>query len=376
MRSGDYLINGKTPAMNLPVYDGNLANLASATQFAYIPSIPISALNYLNTANVSVSIPLYTGGRIRNGNKLATIGEEVSQNQKTLTTTEVLVRTEELYWTLISLKEKEKTLLSYKIMLDTLYRDVKNYNLAGMAQRNDLLKVQLKQNELQSNLFKLKDGITLTSMALCQNIGVSYDSTLVFNSQPLKAESVIVQPNAKSLVSNRIEYTLLNNAVDAEKLQQKMTRGEYMPQLAITGMGMTVDVANNVSTNTMALVTLSVPISDWWGGTHKIRQQRMKLEKAKAMLIENTELLALQIEQAGNEVNENDFEVKLAEKSLEQAHENLKLTEDNYKAGVIGISDLLEAQAIYQKANDDLTDAKCSYQIKAAKYLQATGNYK
>jgi len=66
----------------------------------------------------------------------------------------------------------------------------------------------------------------------------------------------------------------------------------------------------------------------------------------------------------------------LSEKSIEQARENLKVTGDNYHSGVVGISDLLEAQALFQSANNNLTDARCSFQMKKAKHLQAKGEYK
>ena len=82
MRSSDYLIKGTIPSMNLPVYDGNLANLATASQYAYVPEIPINALNYINMASISVTQPIFAGGRIVNGNKLAKIGSEVSQQKK------------------------------------------------------------------------------------------------------------------------------------------------------------------------------------------------------------------------------------------------------------------------------------------------------
>ena len=376
MKSTDYLLKLKTPEMNLPVYDGNPANIATATQYAYVPSTPINALDYLNTASIDITLPLYTGGRIRNGNKLAALGEEVSRGQKALTTIEVLVGTEELYWTLMSLKEKEKTVYCYATMLDTLYRDVNNYNKAGLVQRNDLLKVQLKQNEVQTNMLKLKNGIELTKRALCQHIGIAYDSTLVIESQPLIPQSLTLQSDAQNQATKRVEYTLLNKAVEAEELKQKMTLGEYLPQLAITGSGSVTDMMGETTHNAIALVTLSVPISDWWGGSHKLKQQRMKIEKAKTELQENTEQMKLQITQAGNDLKETWFQTQIAGKSVEQARENLKVTEDNYRSRTISISDLLEAQALSQSANDNLTDAKCTYQIKMAKYSQAIGNYK
>jgi multidrug efflux pump subunit AcrB/outer membrane protein TolC len=376
MRSSDYLLKIKTPEMNLPVYDGNPANLATATQFAYFPPLSINALDYMNVASVSVSLPVYMGGRIRNGNALASLGEDVSKQQKDMVVTDVLIHTEELYWNLISLKGKRETILSYKTMLDTLYRDVNNFYTSGMVQRNDLLKVQLKQNEIQSNLLKVDNGIVMTLRALCQFIGIEYDSALVFSEQP-SANPFLSEDvrDTKNAVSNRVEYKLLNKAVEAEQLQKKMTIGELMPQVSLSGMGVYYDAMNNTDKTAIALLNVSIPITGWWGGSHKIKQQQMKVEKAMVDREETAELLALQAEQAGNELTESWSQLKLSERSVEQARENLKVTDDNYRSGVVGIADLLEAQALFQSSSDNLTDALCSYQIKKAKHLQSTGNY-
>ena len=376
MRSSDYLLKLKTPEMNLPVYDGNPANLSTSTQFAYIPPISINALDYMNVANVSVALPVYMGGRIRNGNALASLGEDVSKQQKSMVVTDVLIHTEELYWNLISLQGKRKTLDSYRTMLDTLYRDVNNYYTSGMVQRNDLLKVQLKQNEIESNILKIDNGIVMTTRALCQFIGVDYDSMLVFSEQPASDPKIPSQiEDHKNVIAGRVEIQLLNKAVEAELLQKKMAIGELMPQLSLSGMGVYYDVAKKTDKAALALVNVSIPITGWWGGSHKIKQQQMKVEKAMVEREETTELLTLQAEQAGNELTESWSQLKLSEKSVEQARENLKVTDDNYHAGVIGISDLLEAQALFQSSNDNLTDAMCGYQIKKAKHLQSIGEY-
>jgi outer membrane protein TolC len=154
-----------------------------------------------------------------------------------------------------------------------------------------------------------------------------------------------------------------------------MTRGELMPQLALGGMVAYVDIVNSGVTQKFAFASLSIPISDWWGGSHKIKQQNLKIEKAKNKLNETAELLALQIEQARNELQESFEQVKLAEKSVEQAQENLKVTNDNYRTGNIGISDLLEAQALFQSSKDNLTNSRCTYKIAESKYMQAIGKY-
>ncbi len=374
MRSADYLIKAKTPAMNLPVWDGkNPGQLLNPTQFAYIPSLSLGLVDYMNTVAVTVAMPVYAGGRIRRGYKLARLGEDVNVYQKAMTRDEVLARTEDLFWTLHSLTEKEKTIRSYQEMLDSLYRDVNNYTSAGLAQKNDALKVQMKQNELKINMLKLKNGINLTRRALCQLVGLAYDSSLVFTAPPdLQVASVIFQ-DPDQLVKNRSEYNLLNKVVEVKQMQKKMAVGEYLPQLSLVGTGFYYDVMDNTANNALGMVSLSIPISDWWGGSHKIKRQEIELEQAESSLLENTEMLSLQIRQAANEVGETRYQVSVSQVSVEQAAENLRISQDNYKAGIIGISDLLEAQAVAQQAKDNLTEAQCQFRSKFARYKLMTG---
>lgn len=377
LKSADYLIKGSIPSMNLPVYDGNIGNLASATQFAYTPAIPIKALDYISMASITVAQPIFAGGRIVNGNKLAKIGQKVSQEKKLLTTTEVLVKTEELYWTIIALQGKLKTLSSFDKLLNQLLSDVTVSLKAGLIQRSDLLKVQLKMNELEINRLKLKNGIDLSKRALCQQIGIAYDSTLVLV-QPLTPTKLQQESSDASITiaKNRHEYQLLSKAVDAEKLQKKMVLGELLPQVSIGALGYTNDVMNTKSSNALAFVSVSVPISDWWGGSHKLKETQFKIEQANNKLVETTELLSLQIEQAKNACTEEYFQISIAQKSVEQARENMRVTNDNYKAGVSNMSDLLEAQSAFQGAEDSLIEARCNYQIKKVKYLQSINVYK
>lgn len=335
-----------------------------------------NSLDYMNTAALTVAMPLYAGGRIYNGNKLAALAEDVSHYKKDMAVDEVMIRTEELYWTLQSLIEKGKTVQEYKNMLDTLYRDVNNYVEAGLAQRNDLLKVQLKQNELETNYRKVQNGIELTKRAICQHVGIPYTDSIEFEPAHFDRLVEVSQSSTEELVEGRKEYQLLNKAVEAQELQKKMIRGEYMPQVAVAGAGYWLDMMDNRSTNALGMLTVTIPLTDWWGGSHKIKQQNVKLEQARMQLNEKTELMNLQIRQMTDELSVNDFQISVSQKSVDQAQENLTVSQNNYQAGVIGISDLLEAQAVYQQAKDNLTEANCNYQIAAAKYLVLTGNYK
>ena len=377
VKMSDYLVKSSIPQMNLPVYDGNPANIPLATQFTYFPGMPLNLIDYMNFGFAMAAQPVFMGGRIYYGNKLARTGYEISSEKKLMTETEVLVKTEELYWNIKALTEKLATIDSYMKLLENLNHDVTLAYNAGLVQRTDLLKVQLKQNELEGNRLKLTNGITLSKKALCQHIGIQYDSTLMLTDKISVTENPVdLYVSPEEAVKNRNEYRILEKAVQAEELQKKLAIGENMPQLAVGVAGVYTDVMDKTDQLGMAFATLNIPISDWWGGSHKIKQSRAKVEYAGYRLNETTELLSLQITQVQNELNQNYFYIGNAEKSVAQAQENLKVTKDNYDAGITGMSDLLEAQSVYQAALDSLTEAKCNYQVSRAKYKQAINDYK
>ena len=377
MKSSKSFIEFEMPEMNLPVYDGIPANIATATQFAYFPGMTLKLLDYVNTAYITAAQPVYAGGRISNGFKLASLGEEFSEHKLNLTLEEVLIKTEEYYWTIVALQEKQKTLNSYEELLNNLKKDVSVSYEAGLIQKSDLLKVQLELNSIVANKLKLENGISLLKMTLGQHIGIknvnnfSIADTLIETDTP----STLYR-NPQEALLNRNEYQMLNKAVDAEVLQKKIALGEYMPQLAIGVQGLYLDWLDQQNTYGLAFATLSVPVSGWWGGSHKIQEHKIKVDIAQNNLEEKSELLLLQIDKLYKDLNESFMQIFVAKSSNEQAQEHLKIVQDNYDAGIISTSDLLEAQAMFQQSEDGLVDAKTIFKIKKAYYLQAIAQYK
>lgn len=375
MQADDYLIKEEIPAANLPVYDGNPVNLMTPTEFAYFPGMDLNMLDYTNLGHVTAIEPLYMGGQVRNGNKLAAIGQEIRAHELILSEEDALMKTEEHYWTLISLREKMKTIISYEKLLDTLHKDVSVSYDAGLVGRADLLKVELKQNELQTNKIKLQNGIDLVSMALCQNMGIAYSPSLIFESEELTPTLIKDYfMNPETAYQNRQEYQMLTKAIDAEVLQKRMARGENMPQLTVGVQGLYLDVMENQTTHGLAFVTLNVPLSGWWEGSHKIKEHQIKIDMAENHLEESSELFVLQIEKSYKELIESHQQIQLAEKSVEQVKEHLKVIRDNYKAGMVSTSDMLEAQAMFQEAEANYSDAVCASQIRLAYYRKVSAN--
>ena len=356
-----------------PELGAALAQSLPAEALAALGSpISMSMIKNGTIAGVTAVQPIFAGGQIINGNKLAKVGEDVSRLQLQLSENEVEKQTEQYYWQLVSLQEKMKTIEAVQAMLADIYKEVDVAVRAGVAMRNDLLQVQLRQNDVESQKVKLKNGINILRLLLAQYCGLSGDSFAVSVDGSAVA-SIPQQKDRQQALLQTAEYQLLQKQVEATKLQHKMEIGKNLPTVGI-GAGYNYhNLMENDRTFGMVFATVSVPISDWWGGSHAIKRKKIARQQAEEQLADNSELLKIRMLNAWNNVEESRQQLEIALRSIEQAEENLRLNRDYYKAGTSKMSDLLEAQLLYQQSLDRRTDAYADYQNKLLEYRQATG---
>ena len=333
--------------------------------------ISVSMMKNGTIAGINAVQPVFAGGQIINGNKLAKVGEDVSRLQLQLSENEVEKQTEQYYWQLVSLQEKMKTIEAVQALLADVYKDVDVAVRAGVAMRNDLLQVQLRQNEVESQKLKVQNGISIVRLLLAQYCGLSNDSFAVSVYDGFAVTST--QQEHQQALLQTAEYQLLQKQVEATKLQRKMEIGKNLPTVGV-GAGYNYhNLLDNNHSFAMVFATVSVPISDWWGGSHAIKRKKIAQQQAEEQLADNSELLKIRMQNAWNGVQESYQQLLLAQRGIEQAEENLRLNRNYYKAGTSKMSDLLEAQLLYQQSLDRRTDAFADHQNKLLEYRQATG---
>ena len=321
-------------------------------------------------AGITAMQPLFAGGQIVNGNRLAKVGEDVSRLQMQLSANEVERQAEQYYWQLVSLQQKMHTIEAVDTLLADIHKDVDVAVRAGVAMRNDLLQVELRQNDLQSQRLKLQNGIQLVRLLLNQFCGLKSDAWRV--AYDMGAEEHDMSAEDSSLASLP-EYQLLQKQAEAATLQKRMTIGQQLPTVAI-GAGYNYhDLLDNDRTFVMAFATVSVPISDWWGGAHAIKRRKLEEQKAREQLTDGAEMLKIRMQKARNDVSEARQQLQLARRAIEQSKENLRLNRNYYRAGTSRMSDLLEAQLLFQQTLDRQTDAYADLQNRLLDYRQAIG---
>ena len=341
---------------------------------ANLGGMPLALLKNGIVGDITVTQPLFAGGQIVNGNKLAQLGVEVTRFKQEQSEKEVLLTTEVYYWQIISLNEKLKTLAIVEQLVNSLYKDVDAAVKAGVKNRNDLLQVQLRKNSVASDRLQLENGLKLSRMLLGQYVGLKADSLNIESvsfDEPASPEKLRTDHGAALLTTP--EYQLLAKNVEANRLQQKITVGKYLPTVGIGASYMYDDLMDKDNTTAMVFAKVSVPISDWWGGSHAIKKQKFQTMMAQNEQRNNSDLLLIQMQKLWNDVEESYKQVKLAEESVVTATENVRLNTNYYQAGTTTLSDLLDSQLLLQQSRNQHTDAYTQYLIKQTQYLQATG---
>ncbi|MDD2960560.1 MAG: TolC family protein [Muribaculaceae bacterium] len=325
---------------------------------------------------ITATQPIFAGGQIINSNNLAKVGLEVSKLQQKLSENEVVYTTEQYYWQIVTIKEKLKTIVTLELMLDNLCKDVEASVNAGITTRNNLLQAQLKKNEIESNRMNLENNLSLCKMILAQYVGIEdslFDVETVVNTDNIPLFPEQLRRDHQSSLRLIPEYNMLEKNVEANRLQQKIAVGKNLPTVGVGAGYMYDNLMDKGHSFGMVFASVSIPLSGWWGGSYAIKKQKIQVRNAEDDLKNSSDLLVIKMQKSWNDLSDAYKQMVLSYKSINQATENLRLNQDYYKAGTISMSDLLDAQSLFQQSRDKYVDSYSQYQIKTLEYLQATG---
>lgn len=318
--------------------------------------------------------PIFVGGQIYNGNQLAKIGTRAAKLQETLAETEIRKNTETYYWLIISLKEKLKTLAEAEKQVDGIYSDVQVAVEAGVAVKNDLLRVELEKKKLQSNRLKLENGISVAKLMLARQINrdnADFDLADADLSQITPPESYAI--SADDGVERRAESKLLAISREAAEKERSMERGKVLPTLAVGASLLYQNLLDDDAVNGVLFASLTVPISDWWSNSYSTAKLDLKAKKAAIDEVENKNLIKVDIDAKWNTLNESFKQIEISRDAIAQAEENLRIQREFYNAGTATLSNLLEAETLRQQAADSYTETVTGYYTAVCAYLTATG---
>ena len=365
---------------DLSLPDGLASQLPPAVSAAWPTNIAFMKNGVFGS--VSAIQPVFMGGQIINGNKLAKAGVEASEIQLEASEDQVELSTEQYYWQVVSLKEKLLTLNAIHQMLVELEKDVNNRVRVGAVNRNDLLQVQLRKGEVESSQLEVEQSLSTLSQLLAQHVGIANESIDVVLPADLvdmgeSGEPAIpanLRQDHQSALNATPQYRLLEKNVEVHRLQHRLKVGSNMPKVGVGADYSWNNLMNDGGRGTGTLFAfVQIPISGWWGGAHAIKKQKLALDDAREQLTDNGQKLVIHMNSSWAAVETSHKKLLIAHNAIIQAEENLRLNKDYYRVGSTKMSDLLLAEQQYQAACDRYTDAYSDMQTKILEYRQATG---
>lgn len=327
---------------------------------------------------ITLTQPLYMGGKIRAYNKITKYAEELARQQHNTGMQEVILDTDQAYWQVISLVNKKKLAEGYLKLLEKLDSDVEKMIAEGVATKADGLSVRVKVNEAEMTLTKVEDGLSLARMLLCQLCGIDLSTPIVLEDEQIDDIPLMEntsQANVETALANRPELHSLELATKIYKQKVNVTRAEFLPSVALMGnyMATNPSVFNSFENKFKGMwnvgVMVQIPIWHWGEGIYKVKAAKAEARIAQYQLDDVKEKIELQVNQSAFKVREAAKKLTMAKKNLEKADENLRYATLGFEEGVIAPSNVLEAHTAWLSAQSEKIDAQIDVKLTEI-YLQ------
>lgn len=351
-------------------------------QYAYFPTQNLKyKLGNIIQAGLTVEQPIYMGGKISAGYAMSKLAREMAVQNERLTEAQVIVNTEEAYALLIRATEMRAVALQYDSLLLTLQHDVTAARNHGMASYNDVLKVDVKKNEAELQLRQAENGQRLARMNLCRLVALPLETEInaIPPSTSIAETGADLLGDGDEFLAVRPEAILLDQKARLAEQKVRVERSEFLPQVGVAAgysylYGMKLNDSRLIDgASFTALLNVSIPLYHFGEGRNKVRAARMEAQQARVEQQDLLDQMRLEIAREANNVDEARLELEVTTRSLTQATENLRMARKSYDAGMESLSDLLEAQTLYQQACAQQVEARCQLSLAYARYRKATG---
>lgn len=347
----------------LPIVDG-LINSVDNAQHLDIQNVWIGS--------VSLVQPVFMGGKIISYNQITQYARQLAESMNDLQLQNVIYKTDETYWQVISLANKKKLADAYANLLRKMDSDVSAMISEGVATETEGLSVKVKLNEAEMAQTKVDNGLALSRMLLAQICGLSLDEPVALsdeNIESLPTNTPEITANVNEAFMNRDELKSLELATKIYKKKESIVLADMLPNVAlaanylVTNPNLMNGFKNEFAGMFNVGVMVKVPLSGWWEGTYKRNSARAETRIKTLEMQDAREKIELQVNQSVYRVNEASKKLIASKRNMEKAEENLRHANYGFEEGVIPTLNLMEAQTAWVSAHSSLIDAQIEVKL-------------
>ena len=354
---------------------------ALGTQSGQIVDVIINPEDEYNFVT-SFSQPIFTGFGLYNRYKIAELGLDIAQYSEQLTRQNVILDAKNAYFLILKAQklldvadDTVKQISAQKEVAENMYQ-------VGMSPLNDLLQSQVQLANAKQGLIKAKNNL---------DIAESQFNTLLrrpVNSPVSVVDILDYTPWAQDIddclalaEEQRLEIEVADLEVQIAEKDYKLSERDYYPTVNLTGTytkrGTDWDVDGGVGISDQDFWDIRATAS-WdfwqWGRTrYGVKEKLSRLSQAKLRKQQVLDNIQLEVKEAYLRTQEAQKNITTIEKAIEQAKENLRITEERYKEQVSTTTDVLIAQTLLTETMTNYYNALYDFKIAKAILYRALG---
>jgi outer membrane protein len=251
-------------------------------------------------------------------------------------------------------------------LLERQRRDAELFFEAGLIAKNDLLEVEVELATVRQDLLSAQRDLRVARQTLERTMGVPLGEDVTVE------EFVFVPPLdfdedalARMMFERRSELRFLEASRRAEGYRKDAIAGEYYPSVDLSvshfRFGETFAFEGRpdplFDEDTQATITAEWILFDGFRRRGDIRAAASEIRAIEERIRDTGDRLLLQLRTALADYRVSAGRIDLARKAVEQAEENYRITENQFRERVATTTDLLDARVFLTRARTQFNNA-------------------
>jgi outer membrane protein TolC len=330
----------------------------------------------------SFSQPIFTGFALLNQYKIASLGLDAAEIRQKLTRQDIILDAKNAYFSILK-TQKLLDVAQITVKQITAQKDVaENMYQVGMSPLNDLLQSQVQLANAKQTLITAQNNLAIAksqfNTLLIRPVNAPVAIVDILDYKPFEYDIDYCLAQAKK---NRLEIQTADLEVQISQKDYKLTQRDYYPTVNLEGnyyrRGTDWDVSGGEGVADKKFwdirATATWNFWEWGRTTYGVREKLQRLSQAKYRQQQIQVDIDQEVKQAFLRTKESEQNIVTIEKAIEQAKENLRITEERYKEQVSTITDVLVAQTLFTETMTNYYNALYDYKIAKAVLYRAIG---
>jgi outer membrane protein TolC len=329
--------------------------------------------------SMSLSFPLYTGGRLKSSYKQAKYNLESTKEGMRQSKHLTVFNTKRAFYGHLLAKEFVSVAEEAVRVAEENLENVRTMYEVGMASKMDLLRSEVRLTNMQPEVIAAKNNLRISELNLKTVLGMDL-------SQPVQIEgNLSYEPFAPDLeeciataLANRPEIRQFDFQRKMAGENLKLSRAGYFPSLAVSGSysfwADKFDFRKDTWSSFYAInLVLNIPIFNGFKESAQIAQSKAMIREIELNQKALQDAVELEVRQAVLMLKEAKETLLSQEKNTEQARESLRITQLNFSEGMATTLDVISAEAAYNQARVNYSQALYNYVVAVADLDRAMG---